>query len=181
MLKALFVCFTITQILISQSWANEASRVVISPVSTATCTEGERVKNIYVTKMLEARKVQEDEQALTLEFDLAYYTCSDLATQALDFLTDLAYVDMKATPKQSQKSLAKFNFVYTSTQHMSVQATINKFVAFAERSTARFGLALYPFGPHKASHDFGGYSSTWIIDLTQSKNETQTTVSPLQN
>jgi hypothetical protein len=181
MLKALFISFAISQILTSLAWADGVSRVVITPASTATCTEGERVKNIYVTKMLEARKVQENEQTLTLEFDLAYYSCSDLATQALDFLTELAFVDVRAAPKQSQKSLAKFNFVYTSSQYMSVQATINKAVAFAERTTARFGLALYPFGAHESEHDFGGYSSTWIIDLTENKNETHTTVSPLQN
>ena len=178
MLKALFISFALTQVSASFSWADDVSRVVITPVSTATCTEGERVKNIYVTKMLAARKVQENAQSLTLEFDLAYYTCSDLAVEPLDFLTDLAYVDVRAAPKQSQKGLSQFNFVYASIKQMSVQATFNKSVAFAEQSTARFGLALYPFGPHKATHDFGGYSSTWIIDLTEKANATLVRVTP---
>ncbi|MEK6554015.1 MAG: hypothetical protein AABZ31_02145 [Bdellovibrionota bacterium] len=179
MFKKILFCLILTPTVLFASTNDEAD-IVITPVNPAvSCRDGQRVRAIHVTKMISAKKVQEDDRSLTLEFELSYFSCTDLAAQPLAFMTDLAFVDFRAAPSQSQKTLSRFNFVYPSIKVISVQATMNKVLAFEKKPIARYGLALYPYGDVKSPHDFGGYSSTWIIDLYKDGNSTKVRLAPL--
>lgn len=153
---------------------SDSPNIVITPVRTASCLEGDRKKNIDVAKMTAIRKLDETADVVAYEFDLEIYNCRDLATTPIDFLAELVKVEMRASPNESKKGLEYFSWSLMTPKTITVEATFDKTITLNKTGKSRFGISLFPYGYLKeSSHNMAGYSSTWIIDLVKTTGETK--------